>query len=398
MKHAFLNTLVAASTVLGLASPALASDHIDGPITMKNRVSDLTDFFAFPTPNKPGSFSLVLNTYPLVAKSNHFTDKATYVFMIRKASTNAATAQITSSDEVVINCHVDTPNDIEKHVITCKSTNGLAASSIYNSINPQAAGDNFRLYAGMRSDPFFFNIDFFKNASEKGKINKPNSSNGMADMNVLSIAIEIDATKLFPNGQSGMFAMAAAVVTRDTPASPLRILDRVGRPEITNVSLVKHEGDAELRDRYNIDRPFQVVKETQGVYEALLLKNINFYDAADKKTDWNEAGKATLARLLADDFLLLDITKPCNTDSFLEIEKSLIKGQAHTTCGGRKMTDDIMDTLFTVYIAGLDGARIRDGVDAPKKAISNEFPYLAKPSLGILDQIKASIARGVLGL
>ena len=398
MKHAFLNTLVAASTVLGLASPALASDHIDGPITTKNRVSDLTDFFAFPTPNKPGFISLVLNTYPLVAKSNHFTDKATFVFMVRKAALIQATSQITTSDEVVINCHVETPNDIEKHVITCKSTNGLAASSIYNYMNPQAAGDNFRLYAGMRSDPFFFNKDFAQDAAGKGKINKPDKSNIMADMNVLSIVIEVEAAKLFPNGQNGMFAMATAVVTRDTPTSPLRILDRIGRPEITNVSMVQHEGDIELRDRYNVDRPFQVVKETQSIYETRLLKNINFYDALDKKTDWNDAGKANLARLLADDFLVLDITKPCNTDSFLEIEKSLVKNQANSTCGGRKITDDIMDTLFTAYIAGLDGARIRDGVDAPNKAISKEFPYLAKPSLGFFDQLKAGIARGVLGL
>lgn len=398
MKHAFLNTLVAASTVLGLTSPALASDHIDGPVTMKNRVADLTDFFAFPTPNKPGSLSLVLNTYPLVAKSNHFTDKVTYVFMIRKASTNPATAQISTSDEVVINCHVDTPNDIDKHVITCRSTNGLAASSTYNTATPQAVGDNFRLYAGMRSDPFFFNKDFAEIAAGKGKINKPDKSNIMADMNVLSIVIEVEAAKLFPNGQNGMLALATAVVTRDTPQGPLRILDRIGRPEITNVSMVQHEGDAELRDRYNVDRPFNVVKETQGVYEARLLKNINYYDALDKKSDWNDEGKAKLARILADDFLVVDITKPCATDSFLEIEKSLVKGQANTTCGGRKITDDIMDTLFTTYIAGLDGARIRDGVDAPNKAISNEFPYLAKPSLGILDQLKASIARGILGL
>src|SRR5881397_1943328 len=43
----------------GLAlTPIFASDHIDGPITTKHKVGDLTDLFAFPTPNASGSLTL----------------------------------------------------------------------------------------------------------------------------------------------------------------------------------------------------------------------------------------------------------------------------------------------------------------------------------------------------
>lgn len=377
-----------------------ASDHIDGPVTSQHRVADLTDFFAFPSPNKLGYMNLILNTYPLVSKSGHFTDKATYVFIIRKANLTNIKTQIDTSDEVLINCAVQTPDDTSKHVVNCKSTNAvpIAASNKYNSINPINVGDGFRLYAGMRSDPFFFNSDFAEDAANKARVNKPKNSNVMSDVNVLSIAIEVDMNKLYPTGHNGAFAMAVAVYRRDTPTSPITILDRIGRPEITNVSMFTPSGETELRDRYNLDRPFGVVTETQKVYESRLLRNINYYDSIDKKTDATDLEKNALAKMLSDDFLVIDINKPCATDSFLEIEKSMIKGTAYATCGGRKPTDDIMDTLFTTYIAGLNGARIRDGVDSPNKMISAEFPYLAEPSLGFLAQLKATIARGQLKL
>lgn len=377
---------------------AFASDHIDGPVTMKHRVADLTDFYAFPTPNKAGSVTLILNTYPVVLKSEHFTDKATYVFMIRKAVVNASQKQIETNTEVLINCKAQTPEDDNNHVMNCKSTNGLVATSRYNVVSAAKATDNFRLFAGMRSDPFFFNSDFAQDAATQKRINAPNSSNIMADMNVLSVVIEIDMNKIYPQGHTGSFAFATAVYTKDKPESEIRILDRIGRPEITNVSLVTQAGDTDIRDRFNIDRPFSVLLEAQRAYEARLIKNINYYDGLDKKNDWNEFDKINLARILADDFLVLDTTKPCAKNSFLEIEKSLVKGSAITSCGGRHPNDDIMDTLFTSYIAGLNGARIRDGVDAPNKVVSAEFPHLAAPSTGLLDQIKARVARGLLGL
>ena len=38
-------------------------------------------------------------------------------------------------------------------------------------------------------------------------------------------------------------------------------------------------------------------------------------------------------------------------------------GRPHTTCGGRALNDDVMDTIFTVLINAGKGPVIRDGVD-----------------------------------
>ncbi len=375
-----------------------SSDHIDGPITQSHRVADLSDFYAFPTPNKAGFLSLILNTYPIVPRSGHFTDKVTYVIFARKAQVSGTQTIrfFTTSEEIVINCSFITPKESHDHTVTCKTSNNLKATAKYNSAVSNSAND-FKLYAGMKSDPFFFYSDFATKAAKEGKILPAKNSNTMDSINVLSIVIEIEIKKLYKD-QMSLLAFATEVITQDSPKSPIRILDRIGRPEITNVSLITPPEEKDLRDRYNTDRPFQVIPAAKIAYENRISNNISYYDSLDKQTNWTTSQINSAARILIDDFLVVDMTKPCDKDSFFEIESSLLLGKAHTTCGGRKPTDDIMDTLFTLYISGNGGSKIQDGVSKPSKAISPVFPYLAEPDLGLLSNIKASIARTALGL
>jgi len=400
MKKAKLSTVITVSALFNtmgiIPFHAQASDHIDGPITTKARQADLTDFYAFPTPNKPGFLSLILNSYPVVAKSGHMTDKAIYSFVIRKAEivgkSEHAKVSTSSQDEIRIDCHVQTPNDITKHRITCKSTNGLKATSVYNTVSEIKPGDDFRLYAGMRSDPFFFNAEFAQKAAA-GELIGPMNSNIMEGINVLSIIIEIETNKLFPSHPTGLLALATQITPKESTGDAPQILDRIGRPEVTNVSMFTPKDEEELRDLYNTDRPFNVSEDHLNKYRTRLLRNIKHYDSLDKKQNISEKTLSALVNLLVDDFLVVDLNKPCREDSYFEIEKSLLKGQDHTTCGSRHPHNDIMDTLFTLYIRGLDGDRVRDGVDAPSKVVANEFPYLAEPELSLSAQLKGSIAR-----
>ena len=64
------------------------------------------------------------------------------------------------------------------------------------------------------------------------------------------------------------------------------------------------------------------------------------------------------------DYLAVDLTKPyVEQGSFLEIELAARRGEAHQTCGGRSLNDDVMDTIFTQMINAGVGPVIRDGVD-----------------------------------
>lgn len=382
-----------------LFSPALfASDHIDGPVTTAHRVADLTDLYAFPTPYKPGFLSIILNTYPLVSATGHFTDKASFNVILRRAKVmDSGNALFQTSDEVTIYCIFKTPNAIKDHVAMCSSTNGLKAVSRYDDASPSATQGDFRLYAGMRSDPFFFNAEWAAKAGNEGILLAPANENTMEDINMLSLVMELDMSKFYNDEASSLFAVAAEVTTQDSQASSVRRLDRLGRPEVTNVSLVAHN-EMDLRDEYNLDQPFNVDPKRQKYYEDRLAKNINFYDRLDRKQDWNDLGRLQFAQTLSNDYLVVDINKPCQAPAFLEIEMSALAGKPHTTCGGRKPTDDVMDILFTLYINGGKGPLIRDGVDYPAKEVSDNFPYLAPPELGFLARTKAFIARQLLGI
>ena len=78
------------------------------------------------------------------------------------------------------------------------------------------------------------------------------------------------------------------------------------------------------------------------------------------------------------DYLVVDVTKPyAEQGSFLEIELAARRGEAHETCGGRALNDDVMDTFFTQLINAGNGPAIRDGVDHSTRPASRSFPYLA---------------------
>ncbi|MGZ3703647.1 MAG: DUF4331 family protein, partial [Bdellovibrionota bacterium] len=357
------------------AAPLFASDHIDGPVTMKNRVADLTDLYVFPTPKKPGTLSVILDTYPLVGKAGHFSDKVTYTLRFRRAAIKGTGDHpfFDTTDEQTLVCTFKTPEITSDHVVTCKTSSGAIAENKYDMIADKQEGDDFRLYAGMRSDPFFFNLEFAALAGAKG-ILLPGymrlDHDIMKHLNILTMVMEIDVNKLWKENPPSLIAVAADSSTQDSPTSPVRQIDRVGRPEITNVTMAARKGDAEIRDAYNTERSYNVTKSVAATMKERIFRNIDLYDQLDKKKDWKDADRDALASILTDDFLVVDMSKSCDGANFFDIEKALLKHVEYTTCGGRRPNDDIMDTLFTLYIGGLNGKRVSDNVNQPSRPVS----------------------------
>lgn len=100
--------------------------------------------------------------------------------------------------------------------------------------------------------------------------------------------------------------------------------------------------------------------------------------------------------MLVDDFLVVDISRPCDQPAYLDIERSLVARTPYKTCGGRKPADDIMDTLYTLYSGGLNGKRIRDGVARPSRTLLTEFPWLAAPDFSRPSAIKTFLSNTAL--
>ena len=45
------------------------SDHFSGPAVMGDPAVDITDFYAFPSPERPGNLVLIMDVFPLATRS-----------------------------------------------------------------------------------------------------------------------------------------------------------------------------------------------------------------------------------------------------------------------------------------------------------------------------------------
>jgi hypothetical protein len=355
-------------------------------------VTDLTDLYAFPTPQRPGFLTVILDVYPAVKTTGHFSDRVSYAILVRQATLREGEQPgVETGEEVTIRCSFVTPRDDAAHHATCTTDGGLTTTVAYNQLNPAPPTDGLRLFAGQRADPFFFNATFAAVFASKGRYLKPRNQNLMKGVNTLAVVLEIDTTRLFPNSPPTLLAVAAESLTQDSPAEPVRRLDRLGRPEITNISLSAHGDETLLHDQYNADPTFALPEEHRAAYRARLASNLLLFDQADDHTDWTEHDRLALAELLVDDFLVVDLSKPCDKPAYFEIERSLLSHTSHQTCGGREPNEDVMDVIFGLSSGGIQGGPRRDGVDQPAHPASDQFPYLAPPDTSASGRTKAAI-------
>ena len=242
-----------------------------------------------------------------------------------------------------------------------------------------------RIFAGARLDPFFIDLEgVLATEAQEQLAFRPGAANFLEGMNVLAIVIELDVARVLGSDTGPLVAVVGETLT--SHGHPFR-LERMGRPEIKNVILRTSKfdpvnRDLEIRDLYNAEDTFNLSRDYLGAYRARLNANLAFFDRLDGRTDWplDDQGGHPLTELLLADFLVVDTSKPFAEDSFLEIERAVLAGRPHTTCGGRPLNDDIVDTLYTVLVGGLDGPRISDGVDQPTQPPSRSFPYLVPPN------------------
>jgi hypothetical protein len=200
----------------------------------------------------------------------------------------------------------------------------------------------------------------------------------------LSIVVEFSADALLGKDRPDLWVAAAEVVSRGTPAARF---ERIGRPEVKNVLLSINGNDPEnaqvdLRDLYNLEDPFAVDNEVGASFRTRINANLTLLDALDGDTAWlvGDDGQHPLIDMILNDHLVLDTRMPFAERSYFDVERALLDGGSHATCGGRWLNDDVIDTLYTLYVSGLHGQPVSDGVDGPSAPASQTFPYLQPPN------------------
>lgn len=365
------------------------SDHISGPRALADPIADITDLYAFPSPSEPSKLVLVMNTLPFAQPSDLFSDGLIYRFRIRSLEPtppDGYRAPFTATgDELVIDCVFSDPTagpDALAQRGTCTtSVGGAVTFGVGDLAGGSAPG--IRAFGGLRWDPFIMDAPAALKtiATRKLAFSDP-SAIYLDGKDVLSIVVEIDTAVL---GGAALVGVVGETLTRGR----LNVrIERVGRPEVKNMMLAPKEFDTvnrdlEIRDLYNMEDAFHLGGSYLGAYRARLNANLAFWDGLDGSTDWtlDDKGSHPLTELVLADFLVVDVTKPyAEHGSYLEIELAARSGEAHRTCGGRALNDDIIDTMFTQLINAGNGPVIRDGVDQSSRPAGQDFPYLAEPN------------------
>src|SRR3954452_1276329 len=364
------------------------SHHISGPRAVAEPIADITDLYAFPSPQRQGYLALVLNTLPFASPTARFSDSLIYRFRLRKLTVNGDGAQAPFSptdEEFVIDCVFSTPEPQEggEQHCTCTLPGGDSVTVQVNEI-PRSGVGGTRLFAGPRWDPFILDAPAMLKTIATGELAFTDPGSIYLDgKNVLGLVVEIDCAEVL--GDLQFVGVAAETLTR----GQLNVrLESAGRPEVPNMMLGPTQfdrvnRDLEIRDLYNMDDAFHPAHHYEGAYRARLNANLAFWDGLDGKVDWplDEHGTHPLTELMLADYLVVDVTKPhAEQGSFLEIELAAREGRHHETCGGRALNDDVMDALLTLLINAGHGPVIRDGVDQASQPASQTFPYLAAPN------------------
>ncbi len=367
------------------------SDHGAGPRSIANPEIDITDVFAFPSPERPGHLVLVMNIFPfkeIEASRLLFSDALDYrirVRPIRVASTGPSAAFTVGEEERAFSFIFEVPQATGDSLVQTGTCHGPAGKiSVRVGDEAGAHSEGLHIFAGCRLDPFFIDQRFSGGIRLNRRIPEVNGVNSVEGQNVLSIVVEVEHSRLFGAHAGPLVAVIAETATNGSVRARL---DRVGRPEIKNFIMMDKASDAvnrdlDVRDLYSEEDGFRLRPDYLGAYRARLNGSMAFYDSLDGKTDWPLDAKGThpLTEMLLADFLVVDMSKPFNEDGYLEIERAMLRGEPHGTCGGRWLNHDIVDSLFTILINNGNGPRISDGVEGTAVPASRKFPYLSRPN------------------
>src|SRR5215216_6521962 len=370
---------------------AAVSDHISGPRAMAEPIADITDAYAFPSPEVPGRLVLVMNTLPFAGPSARFSDGLVYRFRVRPVAVAARddpALLVVGAEEFTFDCVFSPPlngsgaRGPDQDGVCTTPAGETVAFSVDDARGGSAHG--VRAFAGPRWDPFIMDAPAALKTIATGRLAFTEPGAIYLDgKNVLSLVLELDCAQVLDGVE--LVGVVAETLTRGKLT--VRI-ERVGRPEVKNLMLAPKQfdpvnRDLEIRDLYNMEDAFHLAEGYQGAYRARLNANLAFWDGLDGKTDWPTAanGGHPLTELVLADYLVVDLSKPyAEQGSFIEIERATREGRAHQTCGGRPLNDDVMDTIFTLLVNAGNGPIIRDGVDQATMPASRTFPYLAPPN------------------
>ena len=198
---------LAALALTTIGSSALAADHLDSPSVSEDASTDINDIFAFVSPSDPEKLVMIMTVHPIANADSKFSDAANYTFNVVRNADGVARS---------INC------TFTADTFSCTGPEGSGVVAAGN-IGETAMGDSIMAYAGLKDDPFFFDLRAFRNvvgadadANAFCLLDPMAGGNGdfFAGLNALAIVVEVRKEVFVPADQANKILAIWASTSR----------------------------------------------------------------------------------------------------------------------------------------------------------------------------------------
>lgn len=388
-----LATLGAAITVLSIGAVPLltnAADHLDAPALGGTVVAgdiaphsehgdrDLNDLYVFEAPNDPGRTAIALTVNPAINLfGGDFGTNVRYVINIDKNGDNvqdlAYVVRFSAEDDEDDDASsANTGLDFKvtrytgSRAVSLTGGRTIAHGDTNAGAKSVGTGDVWA-WAGVRSDPFFFDLTGFIGTTTllttgtavggDGLGNNP--TDFFANLNTNAIVLSIPNSEL--PSRVGVWA-----TTSYKNSSGWHKADQIGKPAINTVFMPSADKNA-----FNRTAPSKQLTAYGGKFFNNVVGGLLFLSSLDSEGAYTQGQAEALASFLIPDVLVYDrnsaLPAPLN---------------------GRALADDVIDVELRVSTGGdplglfpgrdADGAVNGDGV-GPHSDYLASFPYLGVP-------------------
>ncbi|MEG4213880.1 DUF4331 domain-containing protein [Microcoleus sp. Pol14C6] len=387
--------------LIALLTPGIivASDHDDGEVDIKGRAVNLTDLYVYREKDQnsgaaDGDLVFTMNSNPrsVARYQYYFSTTALYQFHITQVGDVNSTP--TGRSDIILRLAFSPPNNKGMQAVavtvvrggsetTTKTTvnGGLIATTPLNSnavLNTvPVGGSNLTVFAGLREDPFFFDVEqFFRvraaalGTGPRTAFKQPNQAIDFTKgYNVNTIAVRVPKAFLQAGTGANTFDVWSTVSIRDG-AGGFKQFERLARPAINEGLIVSPA----YLEAFNNIPPRADLSAAAAPVRQEAVATLNAVDLLDGR---DNVDPNAIAGAFLPDVMRIDTTKTSGYASATNAQGSLI--------GGRMLMDDVID----ITLGALVGSPVGDNVSyngtpgnpaQGHKPLEPNFPYLALPN------------------
>jgi hypothetical protein len=415
-----LGGLLAAAAVTGAATlgpgNGTASSHREAPLVAEDPSADLTDVYAFRSPDKPGTVTILANVVPgedPAAGPNWYTFSPNARYNLKIDTDDDARPNLTYRFRFRTKTGPfflgDTAQPFTVTRVAGRRTAVVARGTTPpNNIGPRSTpnyrqlvtksivsfdGGRSKAFAGQRDDPFFGDIGaiFDLVAIRKGTGNMGGGKDFFAGYGVHTFGIQVPIAAL--RAKNGVIGVWASVERRKvtTRGATTREsggwvqVNRLANPLVNEVII-----PTGLKDRWNTLQPWQEGRFLRYYNAPILAAVLNkLY-----KLDVPETGRDDLVAVLLTGVPKLNFTSPRLAEVLrlnlgVPVTKSpnrlgVLAGDNQGWPNGRRLGDDVVDIAEQAVAGFLKGTKLPlgDGVNGDDRSLLPSFPYVADPQSG----------------